>query len=312
MVNRRQYPRLIPDPPMPVCLGESKSGVLLDLSEGGLAVDGFAPESRDEVIPLAFGLPEDNGYILAAAKIAWTSDSGPRTGLHFVDLAETSRQQLRDWMSARVDTAGLAATEAEPAEPVFNSHATDALIDQLKSEEVRLQLSSESEPEKPNVRDDEGLKRYGKSRHLIGLFLVGVFLSSASIFSLGYYFDSMWKNRRTKQITAAPKVSSLPSKSSAAPVSQPPATTPSLPPTISLDVPRFVLQVGAMTHEDNADALAEALRQRNLPVFVFRRGTDRFYIVAVGPYSDADSTVTIKKELERQGFQAILRRWSPE
>ncbi|MFY9528075.1 MAG: SPOR domain-containing protein [Candidatus Acidiferrales bacterium] len=312
MVNRRQYPRLIPAPPMPVCLGESKSGVLLDLSEGGLAVDGFAPESRDEVIPIAFGLPEDNGYILAVAKIAWTSDSGRRAGLRFVDLVETSRQHLKDWMSARIDTAGLAAIEAEPAEPVFISHATDALIDQLKPAEVRLQLSSESEPEKPDVRDDARLKRYGKSRHLSGLSLAGVLLSSASVFSLAYYFDSIWKNRQAKQITAAPKVPSLPSKSSAAPVSQSPATTPSLPPTISPDLPGFVLQVGAMAHEDNADALAEALRQRNLPVFVSRRGTVRFYIVAVGPYSNADSAVTVKAELEGQGFQAILRRWSPE
>ncbi|MGB2888075.1 MAG: SPOR domain-containing protein, partial [Candidatus Acidiferrales bacterium] len=86
----------------------------------------------------------------------------------------------------------------------------------------------------------------------------------------------------------------------------------SLPPTISPDLPGFVLQVGAMAHEDNADALAEALRQRNLPVFVSRRGTVRFYIVAVGPYSNADSAVTVKAELESQGFQAILRRWSPE
>ena len=312
MVNRRQYPRLIPDPPMPVCLGESKSGILLDLSEGGVAVDVFAPEGRDEVISLAFGLPEDNGYILAVANIAWTSDSGPRTGFRFVDLTETSRQQLRDWMSARVDTPGLAATEAEPVEPVSNSDATDALIDELQSAEFRLQLSSESKPEKQDVRDDEGPRLYGKSRHAIGLLLVGVLLSSASVFFLSYYFDSVWKNRRTKQIAAAPKVPSLPSKSSTSPVIQSPATTPSLPPTISSDLPGFVLQVGAMAHEDNADALAEALRQKNLPALMFRRGTNRFYIVAVGPYSDADSTVTIKKELERQGFQAILRPWSPE
>ncbi len=312
MVDRRQYPRLIPDPPVPVCLGESKSGVLLDLSEGGLAVDVFAPNSRDEVIPLAFGLPEDNGYILAVAKIAWTCDSGPRTGLRFVDFAETSRQQLRDWMSARVAIAELAATEAESADPVFNSHATDALLDLLKAAEVRLQLGSESEPEKPDVRDDEGLKRYGKSRHLIGLVLIGVLFSLASIFTMGYYFNSRRKNSRTKEVTAAAKVSSLPSKSSAAPVTQSPATTPSLNPTISLDLPGFVLQVGAMAHEENADALAEALRRRNLQAFVFKRGTDRFYIVAVGPFSDADSTVTVKKELEKQGFQAILRHWSPE
>ncbi|MGB2888298.1 MAG: PilZ domain-containing protein [Candidatus Acidiferrales bacterium] len=309
--DRRQYPRLILDSPVLTSLGKSKSERLLNLCEGGLAVDGLAPENRDEVISLAFDLPEDNGHIQARAKIAWTSDSGHRTGLRFVDLADTSRQQLRNWILATVDTTGLATTEEGPAEPVFISHVRDALVSRLKSAEVPPQLRSESEPEKPNVRGDEGLSRYGKLRHLTGLFLTGVLVSSAFVFSLGYYLASMWYNRQAKSPAAA-KVPQPTSKGSMAPVNQSPATTPSLPPTISLDRPGFVLQAGAMTHEDNADELARALRQRNLPAFVFRRGTDRFYIVAVGPYSDADSTVTVKAELEGQGFQVILRRWSPE
>ncbi|MFY9532264.1 MAG: SPOR domain-containing protein [Candidatus Acidiferrales bacterium] len=155
-----------------------------------------------------------------------------------------------------------------------------------------------------------GPSRHGKLRLQIELVLAAALLSWAFIF-LGHYFGRIGDNRQARS-SAAAKVPELPSKSSAAPVNQSPATTPSLPPTISLDRPGFVLQVGAMTHEDNADALAEALHHRNLPAFVFRHGTDRFYIVAVGPYGDADSTVTVKGELERQGFQAILRRWSPE
>ena len=67
-----------------------------------------------------------------------------------------------------------------------------------------------------------------------------------------------------------------------------------------------------MTHEDNADALAVDLQQRNFPAFVYRRGTDRFYRVAVGPYSDEDSPVRVKGELEKQGLKAFLRRWVPE
>jgi hypothetical protein len=309
--NRRQYPRLIPDSPVLTSLGESKSGLLLNLCEAGLAVDGVVPQGPDEVVSLAFDLPEDNGHIQARAKIAWTSDSGHRTGLRFVDLADTSRQQLKHWILATVDTTGLATTEEGPAEPVFISHVRDALTSHLKSAEVPLQLRRESEPEKPDVRGEEGLSRYAKSRHLTGLLLAGVLMSSAFVFSLGYYFGSMWYSQRAKSPAAA-KVPQPTSQGSMAPVNQSPATTPTLPPTISLEHPGFVLQVGAMTHEDNADELAQALRQRNLPAFVFRRGTDRFYIVAVGPYSDADSTVTVKAELEGQGFQAILRRWTPE
>ncbi len=337
--DRRQYQRLIPNSPLLVCLGESKSGFLFDLCEGGLAVDGLAPESRNEVISLALDLPEDNGHIQARAEIAWTSDSGPRTGLRFVDLADTSRQRLREWVSARAVTARLAATEKGPAQPVFVTHATDALVSPISQEKrdegvaklrsalVPLQLTRESNSKKPEVRGHEGLSRYGKSRHLIGLFLAGVLLSSVFV-SLGYYLGSSgqfksgsenprWRggigdNPQARAITAAVKVPESPPKGLIASANPPPATTLSLPPTISLDLSGLVLQVGAMTHEDNADVLAQDLHQRNFPAFVFKRGTDRFYRVAVGPYSDADSTVRAREELERQGFKAILRRWSPE
>jgi cell division septation protein DedD len=53
----------------------------------------------------------------------------------------------------------------------------------------------------------------------------------------------------------------------------------------------FVLQVGAMTHKENAEALAEALQRRNFPAFVSRREADGFYRVVVGPCTDVDSTL---------------------
>jgi len=114
-------------------------------------------------------------------------------------------------------------------------------------------------------------------------------------------------NRQAIEITSAGKGAGILSPSAI--VEQ---STSALPTTLSLDVPGFVLQVAAMKHEDNADALAETLHQRNLAAFVFKRGADPFYRVAIGVYSDADSAVRVKDELERQGFKAILRRWIPE
>lgn len=337
--DRRQYQRLVPNSPLLVCLGESKGGFLFDLCEGGLAVNGLAPESRNEIISLAFDLPEDNGHIQARAEITWTSDSGHRTGLRFVELADTSRQRLREWVSARGVPASLAATEKGPAQPVFATHATDALVSPFSQEEsdeglaklrsalVPLQLTRESKSNKPEVRGDEGLSRHRKSRHLIGLFLAAVLLCGAFV-ALGYYLGSSGQfksggenprsrrgiedNPQAREITAAAKVPESPPQGLIASANPPPATTTSLPPTISLDVSGLVLQVGAMTHEDNADVLAQDLQQRNFPAFVFKRGTDRYYRVAVGPYSDAHSTVRAKKELKRQGFKAIRRRWSPD
>jgi cell division protein FtsN len=67
-----------------------------------------------------------------------------------------------------------------------------------------------------------------------------------------------------------------------------------------------------MKYENNADALAETLHQRNFPVFVSERGDSSFYRVAIGVYGDADSAVRVKDELEIQGFKAVLKRWVPK
>jgi predicted O-methyltransferase YrrM len=88
--------------------------------------------------------------------------------LHFVDLADTSRQQLRDWISARANTMTLGATEEEP-KPVLPSRATEDLASHRTSAAVPVQLTLESEPKKPRVGSDELLNHHHESRHLIGL-----------------------------------------------------------------------------------------------------------------------------------------------
>jgi hypothetical protein len=151
-----------------------------------------------------------------------------------------------------------------------------------------------------------GLRHHGTSRYLIWFFL-GVLLISANVIFLRHYALSTGDNRQAIGIISAGKVPGILSPGST--VEQ---STSTIPATISRDVPGFVLQVAAMKQEDNADALAETLHQRNFPVFVFKRGASPFYRVAIGVYGDADSAVRVKDELERQGFKAILKPWFPE
>ena len=67
-----------------------------------------------------------------------------------------------------------------------------------------------------------------------------------------------------------------------------------------------------MTQQSNADALAENLRKNKFPAFVFQRGSDRFYRVAVGPFSNAKSPIKTKADLEKRGLKPFLRTWAPE
>jgi cell division septation protein DedD len=75
-------------------------------------------------------------------------------------------------------------------------------------------------------------------------------------------------------------------------------------------IPRgaVVLQVAALTRENDALALAEALQQKEYPAFVLNSAGDNLYRVQVGPYADAKSADSARRSLERDGFKAITKR----
>lgn len=169
-----------------------------------------------------------------------------------------------------------------------------------------IQATDCVDPLNPEARANEGLSRQGTSCYRIWFFL-GVLLISAAVIFLYHYAHDVGENRQAIEITSTGKVPGILSPGST--VQQ--STSP-LPVTLSSDFPGFVLQVAAMKHEENAEALAKTLHLRNFPVFVLKRGADHFYLVTIGVYGDADSAVKVKDELERQGFKSILRRWLPK
>jgi SPOR domain/PilZ domain len=316
--ERRQFQRLVPDSPPTVYLGDSWRGCLFDLSEGGLGVDGLPPKRRNQVISVAFDLPGANGHIRGKAEIAWTSESWHRTGLRFLDLSDISREQLREWISARVHTSGMVDAPPDTATNVFGSldsplshegggeglaHLTDSL--------GRIHRTNGFYVKILGLMADEGFSRPRKSHHPVGLILALVILVPVSIF-LGHLLGNGGNNPQAIKIPPLTIAAASPSDGGSTAKTPPLATTSTLPAAMPFDLPGFVLQVGAMTHEDHADILRNCLKEKNFPAFVFKRSTGRFYRVAVGPYSDADTAVRIKDQLQGEGFEAIIRRWSPE
>jgi cell division septation protein DedD len=306
-------------------LDESKRGLLLDVCEGGLAVASLVPKSPDEIISLAFDLPEANVHIQTKAQVAWTRDSGHLSGARFVDLDDASRQQLEEWISAKANAACLVATRTaseEPTQPAFATDTTEAplaAVPQVQNDSIAarssfslipLQLTGQS-----NSKDkgNENSISEGTSRHPVKLFLAVMLLSWALVF-LGYRMGIMDVSPHVTQVTASTKPSAASSKGSIDPVDRSSLANSLLPNAASYNDPGVVLQVGAMAEEANADALAEILQKRNFPAFVFKRGGDRFYKVAVGPFNgaDADSTAKVRNDLEKQGFTPILKPWLPE
>ncbi|MGD9714683.1 MAG: GAF domain-containing protein, partial [Thermomicrobiales bacterium] len=102
-----------------VRLGSDASGLALDLSESGMGLRAFPDLKVGNTTSLLFELPDLNARIEATGRVEWVErtgslwsrGSGGRAGLRFVNLTDTARSILNQWMSAD-------APRVEPLKPV--------------------------------------------------------------------------------------------------------------------------------------------------------------------------------------------------
>jgi hypothetical protein len=98
--ERRVHARLRADSRAFVDLGEGKSGAVLNVGEGGLALQVAVPLNEHPHIPLMrLGLAISENRVEINGQIAWVSESSREVGIRFVDLQEETRSKIRDWIS---------------------------------------------------------------------------------------------------------------------------------------------------------------------------------------------------------------------
>jgi TonB family protein len=89
-----------------VKLDEGNGGIILNASEGGLAVQAVT-SLMDDVLPtVSFQLPQSRSWLHLRARTAWTGDSRKVAGLEFLDLTEQTRAQIGEWLSAEAPELG--------------------------------------------------------------------------------------------------------------------------------------------------------------------------------------------------------------
>ena len=99
-----------------VDLGSENGGLMLDLSESGLAMQAIFPVAKQPEIPVVFELPLSGARIRAKAEVAWTTP-GKQAGLRFTDIPDTARDQIRRWLSTEAHfTAAFAKTISDSTE----------------------------------------------------------------------------------------------------------------------------------------------------------------------------------------------------
>jgi CheY-like chemotaxis protein len=96
--------------------GPSLEGILLDLSEDGMDVLAAQSLGLNAKISVYFTLPNSDIEIHATGELAWASPNG-QAGVRFVDLSESLRTTLKNWVSAN-------APEIPPPDPEPLSQCT--------------------------------------------------------------------------------------------------------------------------------------------------------------------------------------------
>jgi hypothetical protein len=96
--NRRQL-RTVPDGLAFIQLDHDDGGRVLNISEGGLSFEAFAPVTHRRG-PIHFWFSLDlSERIEAIGKLAWTDATRKVGGLRFLELSPSARNQIRNWIS---------------------------------------------------------------------------------------------------------------------------------------------------------------------------------------------------------------------
>src|ERR1700692_2972757 len=115
-------------------LGGNNNGIVLNISEGGMAILSTEELDLNALRHLRFQAPEFEHWMEIAAEIAWISDSRKQAGVRFKGLTDTARTQLRAEISIatvrtrRANQAKQAAATAELPPEVTDSDSMPASV----------------------------------------------------------------------------------------------------------------------------------------------------------------------------------------
>jgi hypothetical protein len=97
-LERREKTRKVPDEFAFLQLEQDDGGAILDISEGGLRFESFAPIQKHGPIHFWFSL-NLRERIEAWGEVAWTNEERKSGGLKFLSLSEGGRDQIRKYIA---------------------------------------------------------------------------------------------------------------------------------------------------------------------------------------------------------------------
>ena len=116
-LERREKTRKVPHQFAFLQLEHDDGGKVLDISEGGLRFESFAPVRDSNPIHFWFSL-NLRERIEGWGELAWTDAGGKSGGLKFVRLSEGGHEQVREYLSGPAPRMAQPDTEARDADSV--------------------------------------------------------------------------------------------------------------------------------------------------------------------------------------------------
>jgi hypothetical protein len=90
-----------------VTLGDSNGGIILNISEGGLALTAAEVLVGEYLPSMRFQLAEVAQSLETSGRIVWMTGSKKEAGIQFVNLANEDRNQIRQWISLGESPPGI-------------------------------------------------------------------------------------------------------------------------------------------------------------------------------------------------------------
>lgn len=123
------------------------------------------------------------------------------------------------------------------------------------------------------------------------------------------FYKSVEQKDANPQLTPAADAKSDTSvqTANANPAQSPAGNTPD--PTTTLPTSGYFVQVAAVSKQEDADSLVDALKKKQYPAFVAAQtSADKLFHVQVGPYTDVKEAEAMRARLVGDGYSPILKK----
>src|SRR5579863_3682195 len=111
-----------------------------------------------------------------------------------------------------------------------------------------------------------------------------------------------------KDTDSKPPVSQLASADTSAASEVPTSAVATDPAPVSVPTNGYFVQVAAVSKQEDADALIDALKKKQYPAFLPDASPDKLFHVQIGPFTDIKDAEALRARLLNDGYNPIIKR----